>query len=298
MGFESIVAYVIMFSLGMSAVVGMVYYYKDYVYRTTSSLDDRQEFLANKGDSDIEITSVSYEGSPEMTLILTSQSDFNDGIFDQTNNTLEPDNLTLELNGANYYEYGNWTSDIIDLGQHVNFTNIFFQVDARPSTDGGIQIRTAKTEPELIGNFIGPDGTTDTFYIVNDDPINDVHDGDVVLQIRVYLNTTDNTQTFALQELNITYTWLYDVLNITILNDGKIKLDDDYLEIFLGADRVTRDYDNITKIVVESTDIENPGLWDPQELININFPINLTPGRNILKIVNEFSNSDYYAFTI
>lgn len=296
MAFESIVSYVILFSLGLSAVVGMSVMYKDYVTRTTFSLDTRQELLEQKAKSEVGIKNISYEDPSEEDFSISSEKDFSEGIFEDTNETMQPGNLTLDYNGSDYSERGNWTSPIYDLGHEANLTKISFSSDVPPSGWLGFQLRSAENSSQLIGEFFGPDGTKDTFYEISETDINLVHRGHKVFQARVFLNTSDTGLSPVLEELNVSYRFVYGSLVVNALNGGKVKLDKDYLDFFVNNLRVERNYDALSAHVVAETDLQNPGLWDPGEVLEISFPINLSQDKHVFRLVSEFSTSDYVAF--
>lgn len=296
MAFESLVAYVILFTVGLSAVVGLAFYYKDYLVRTSESLDSRQELLGIKENSDIEITQSMFIPPPVyQKVIITDEDDYSEGIFDFTNETMEPGNITLDLNGAVYHEQGNWTSRIYDMGHATNFSRMYWKRVAPGQTWMGVQIRTAVNASELTGQFIGPDGTVDTYYDLSGQPINDIHDNDTVMQLKVYLNTTNTAVTPVLEELNITYSFLYGMFLVEVLNDGKVKLNEELLDVFVDEERLPRDYPQLFNEIIIGTDVKNPGLWDPDEKLRITFPYNLTKGKHTLRMVSEFSSTDYVA---
>jgi hypothetical protein len=295
MAFDSIVAYVILFSLGISAVVGIAFLYKDYVIKTTTSLDSRQDILDQKGKADLQILNITYSDISLRNHTITSKEDFALGIFDETNKTLVSGNLNLEWNGTNYSSIGNWSSQIIDLGHKANLTEISINMITPDSTWLGIQIRSAENSSQLISNFLGPDGTENTYY-ESSQSINSVHREHQVFQLRVYFTTTNTSRTSELEDITVSYKYLFKDVELNIENSGKIKLDKNYLDIFVDKERIPRDYDGLSFEVVSSSDYLNPGIWDPDEILRVSFPFNMTSGKNVIQAVNEFSTSDYLVY--
>jgi hypothetical protein len=297
MAFESIVAYVILFSIGLSAVVGLSFFYKDYVVRTTTSLDTRQEMLKDKEDSAITIDFIDYQPSFPRNFVLTSQQEFAEGIFEKTNETAVPGDLLLDFTGPVYNESGNWTSPIYDEGTPINFTSFSMAGGFPPQCWLGFQIRSADSAPNLIGDFIGPDGTENTYYLPSQGPISDWHDGDEVYQLRIYLSTSDTALTPVLSELNITYNFVLNTFSMDVVNDGKVRIDMSTLDIYVDESRLSRTFPNMEKMIMLNTDVQNPGLWDPGETMKVQFPFDLNTSENhIFRMVTEYGSSDYFTY--
>ncbi|MFP4112162.1 MAG: hypothetical protein ACLFPQ_01170 [Candidatus Woesearchaeota archaeon] len=295
MAFDSIVAYVILFSLGISAAVGIAFFYKDYLVKTTSSLESRQDILESKGNSGLDFINVSYFPPSSRTHNITTMQDFSEGIFEGTNDTINPGSLNLEWNGTNYSSIGNWSSPIINLGHRANLSAIAFNYDMTGSAWLGIQIRSAENASLLIGEFLGPDGTTGSYYESSQELGNFHHDHEV-FQLRVYLNTSNTSISPELEDVSIIYSYTYNDVEINIENSGKIKLDPAFLDIFIGNERIPRDYAGLSSEVVSSSEIMNPDMWDPEEILKITFPYNFSESKIIIRAVNEFSSSDYMVY--
>ena len=296
MGFESVVAFVILFSVGLSAVVGIAIFYKDYLLRTTNTLDEKQDLLSDKTDSDVDLIEASYSAPELDTMIISSYDDFSDAILDNINATSQLGNITIANDSVVYFESGNWTSNIINMNHPVNFSTLSVSRVVSANTWVGVQIRSSETLSGLIGDFLGPDGTADTYYETSSESINSVHNTHIFMQFKIYMNTTDTSETPVVSEINFTFRFGYGDVTAKIKNSGEIKLSKDVFDIFIDEERIPRNLANLTSSVISSTEITNPGLWDPGETLQISFPYELNGGQSIIRFVNEHSNGDYLAF--
>jgi hypothetical protein len=70
----------------------------------------------------------------------------------------------------------------------------------------GVQIATATTTTPVAWDFLGPDGTSATYYTVPNTPINVIHSGDRYLRYKIYMATQDATTTPSVSDVAFTFT--------------------------------------------------------------------------------------------
>ena len=84
------------------------------------------------------------------------------------------------------------------------------------------QLKTAKTSSELNNkDFIGPEGTTKSYYTNTNEPIWDGHNGDRWLQFKINLNISILTESPTLNDVNITYNCIPET-RIVVPTNGTI----------------------------------------------------------------------------
>ncbi len=299
MGFSSLATYVILFAVGMSMVIGLLLVYKDFFVKSSESFELRQKMNSDKLQSNLEILNFTYSFEyKEKNLTVDTQEDFEAGISENISTTenvgwirLANDNLT-----------GTWYSEIYNLNYSLNFTDITIEGnDFGASTDIDVQIRSAKTTSELVGDFLGPDGTSNTFYSLEGASpaiiaINETHNSDSVIQLKVNLKRTITNREPEVDYLVIGYKISY-ISELAIKNTGKIRLDKDVLDYFIDGDRIPRTK-IVSTIIRNETDILNPGLWDPEEIISVNISQPITLGNHIVNVINEQSIKDSLAIIV
>ncbi len=118
--------------------------------------------------------------------------------------------IKLKKAGGDYLNSGWLESSSIDFGAAANYNNIIFSPLSQPSRTGvnpiSFQIATANSENPNQWVFLGPNGTSTTYYTATSTNINSVHNGDRYLRYKVFLNTADDSYTPTLSEVSFTYT--------------------------------------------------------------------------------------------
>jgi phosphodiesterase/alkaline phosphatase D-like protein len=110
----------------------------------------------------------------------------------------------------NYYSpSGTFTSSILDTIGNTGFGTLVFTATTSASTTIKFQLRSGKTVDELNSrNFVGPDGSTSTYYLTSNTSIWSGHSGDRYIQYKAYLETTDASQTPYLNDVTINYYYI------------------------------------------------------------------------------------------
>lgn len=98
--------------------------------------------------------------------------------------------------------------------------------------------------------------------------------------------------------INTTYDNVSDEILIKVRNDGKTVLDKNELDLYVNDIRIPRNESNRT-IVFDGVDIVNPGLFDPDEQINVTlYNQNLTTGNHIVRVITQYSIGDYEVISV
>ena len=108
-----------------------------------------------------------------------------------------------------FYPSGYFISSVIDTIANTGFGTLVFSVTTSASTTIKFQLRSGKTIDELNSrNFVGPDGSTSTYYLTSNTSIWSGHSGDRYIQYKAYLDTTDTFQTPYLNDVTINYYYI------------------------------------------------------------------------------------------
>lgn len=117
--------------------------------------------------------------------------------------------LKLRKVGSDYLNSGWLESSTIDLGTPANFNNIIFSPLSQPEQTGEnpimFQLATSNSSSPSQWEFVGPDGTTSTYYTATSTLIWGGHNGEQYLRYKVFLNTNDTAFTPTLSEVAFTY---------------------------------------------------------------------------------------------
>lgn len=102
-----------------------------------------------------------------------------------------------------YVPSGTLESSGYDCGSNADFGTISWAALTPASTVLKFQIAT--NIDNSTWNFVGPDGTSTTYYVTNGAVIWSGHDGGRYIKYKAYLQTTSSNQTPELKEVRITY---------------------------------------------------------------------------------------------
>lgn len=106
-----------------------------------------------------------------------------------------------------YRPSGNLTSSTFDTGSSSNFYQILWDPEDQPPETGqdSVKFQIASNTDMQTWNFLGPDGTSDTFYTLADSNINPIHNGDRYIRYKIFLQTEDTNFTPNVAEISITF---------------------------------------------------------------------------------------------
>jgi len=122
-------------------------------------------------------------------------------------NTLSVGNLSLKKISSFYASSGYLVSSTFDTGSASNFKQIVWNPGTEPVQVGSssVKMQIATNNDNLTWNFIGPDGTSSTYYDSSNQNINISHNGDRYLRYKIYLSTIDTLYTPTISDVSVTY---------------------------------------------------------------------------------------------
>jgi len=97
-------------------------------------------------------------------------------------------------------------SSTVDFGvSNVNFYKLLWNpVSQAPQTGAdSLKFQIAANNDNLTWNFIGPDGTSNTYYTSSDTQINSVHNGNRYLRYKIFMRTANDQFTPQLDDLTL-----------------------------------------------------------------------------------------------
>lgn len=146
-------------------------------------------------------------GSGQAMFVDSSKYWSDDGGVDPT---IVPGNLTLRKIFEDYAPNGMLESSTFDTGTTSNFYSLSWnpaiQLPATGVESVRMQLATSPSSTPDVWNFIGPDGTSGTYYTSPDSSINSIHNGNRYLRYRTLLSTATATATPIISNISFTYT--------------------------------------------------------------------------------------------
>lgn len=128
-----------------------------------------------------------------------------DGNIDIANPSGE---LRLRDLGGLYAPSGYVESSTFDTGSASNFHQLIWQPLDQPPAAGpeSVKFQIATNNDNATWNFVGPDGTANTYYTLADSNINPIHNGDRYFRYKLFLNSADTTVTPIVSDISFTFT--------------------------------------------------------------------------------------------
>jgi len=116
-----------------------------------------------------------------------------------------PSGLRLTYFNGAYVNSGVLTSSTFDTGTDATtYTSLQWQPTSQdPSTS--IKFQIATNNDNIAWNYLGPDGTENSYYTVPGTTINPIHNQSRYIRYKAFLLTQDNSKTPVLTSLNINY---------------------------------------------------------------------------------------------
>jgi len=115
--------------------------------------------------------------------------------------------LKLKKHGQTYAFAGELISSTFDAGTAANFATIEWQPGDQPPETGNTPVRfqIATNNDNTTWNFIGPDGTANSYYTVPGETISAAHNGDRYLRYKILLSTANNSYTPNISDIAVTF---------------------------------------------------------------------------------------------
>lgn len=115
----------------------------------------------------------------------------------------------VKLSGASgtYDPAGELTSSTFDTGSGSNFHQLLWLPADQPVGAGpeSVRMQIATNNDASTWNFLGPDGTSASYYTSANSNINSVHDGDQFIRYKMYLSSANGTSTPNISDVSFTF---------------------------------------------------------------------------------------------
>ncbi len=162
-------------------------------YDSSGTLDGWE--VMSEGENTVDLSSLGWEG-PNFYYKMEFTSDGSDTPV-----------LEWVKVHTNYPSSGNFVSQILDTGkENPVYTTLEFSATTTAETSVKIQLRADDSTSTLSSlDFLGPDGTTSTFYTASGQEIWEGLSGKRYIQYKVILETTDNTKTPYFNEIKVSF---------------------------------------------------------------------------------------------
>lgn len=110
--------------------------------------------------------------------------------------------------GSEYVSDGYLISSTFDTGSSSNFHQILWQPQDQPPETGpnNVRFQIATNNDKVAWNFLGPDGTVNTYYTLANQDINTLHNGNRYLRYKVFLSTADTNWSPNISDISFTFT--------------------------------------------------------------------------------------------
>lgn len=119
-------------------------------------------------------------------------------------------NLVLEDVGGTYSPNGVLESSIIEVGSDAHYVTLEWQPVGQPPEVGEnavrFQIASSPSSTPEIWEYLGPDGTVETFYTTTNQTIHEIHEGNQYVRYKIFLQTADVHVTPTISDISIVYT--------------------------------------------------------------------------------------------
>lgn len=118
-----------------------------------------------------------------------------------------PGLVKLANQGMEYKSNGYLTSSTYDMNSSANFYAIEFSPHNQPLETGqnSVRLQIATNNDNATWNFVGPDGTSGSYYDLLNQDINVMHNGHRYLRYRLFFNTEDTSFTPAVSEVMLRF---------------------------------------------------------------------------------------------
>lgn len=102
----------------------------------------------------------------------------------------------------------------------------------------------------------------------------------------------------SIEIFEVTYDAINSVTEVKINNTGKTMISLDFIDVFQNSIRIPRLNDNRTLNVQSNSELKNPGLWDPEEILEINISGSLPTGSHFVEVFTKNGINDIKSFSV
>ena len=131
-------------------------------------------------------------------------------VFATTDPLLTPilDDISISYLQVAYASSGELISSSFNTGTASNFGTLTWLPSSQipESGTGSVKFQIATNNDNHTWNFVGPDGTSDTFYPSSGSAIQAAHSGNQYIRYKVFLSTEDLAYTPVISDIKIGYT--------------------------------------------------------------------------------------------
>lgn len=123
--------------------------------------------------------------------------------------SIEPGVLKLsKLDENNYNLSGSLISSSFDTGSASNFQELRWEPINQPAETGvdSVKFQIATNNDNLTWEFLGPDGTSSSYYISGNQNIHPIHSGNRYLRYKVFMETANTLFTPTINDIGFTFT--------------------------------------------------------------------------------------------
>ncbi|OGM96297.1 MAG: hypothetical protein A3B86_04105 [Candidatus Yanofskybacteria bacterium RIFCSPHIGHO2_02_FULL_38_22b] len=173
--------------------------------------DGGEQFIS---DADISLTKTGFNEMKTSGHNIFSQTDWSGSQFSQKSANIDTSSPAGEihltdLGGGKYASLSlEWIeSNTFDLGVPASFYNLSWNPTGQPAQSGpdSLKFQIAANNDNLTWNYIGPDGSTATYYTNPDSAIFSGHNGNRYFRYKAYLITEDDGFTPKLEDVTIEF---------------------------------------------------------------------------------------------
>lgn len=109
--------------------------------------------------------------------------------------------------GNRYQLSGSLDSSTFTFPAGINFYTIAWLPQGQPSQTGtnSVKFQVASNTDNVTWDYVGPDGTSATYYTLTNNTLHSSHDGDTYMRYRAYLQTTNNRYTPTVSSVSFVY---------------------------------------------------------------------------------------------
>jgi type II secretory pathway pseudopilin PulG len=172
-------------------------------------------------NASVMLSKIGFESTKTSGIGTTRQQDWSGGAgqttftdvtryaADDGNITVSSTDLTLADLGGTFVLQGWLESSTVDTGTDANYVSLDWDPIAQPAQTGTSSIRmrfaTGSSPTTTVWNYLGPDGTSSTYYTNTSQQIAEVHDGDQYARYKLFLSTDSSTSTPVVSDIAFTY---------------------------------------------------------------------------------------------
>ena len=143
-------------------------------------------------------------GSGQSDYTVTNKFYSSDG---NINYTSTPGSVSLSKS-SRYASSGYLISSTLDTGSVSNFKQIIWTPVSQPSQTGTTSVRfqIATNNDKATWNFVGPGGTSSSYFTSSNQNINSVNNGNRYIRYKLYLSTSNTSYTPTISDISMIYT--------------------------------------------------------------------------------------------